>query len=60
MACGDVQDVLHIVAFLRTIIRVLHVHIDIDANDSYQFVLREAHEHNLLLLGAFYTTALCM
>jgi hypothetical protein len=38
MACGDLQDALYIVASLRTIIRVVHVHLPEDAKDSYRLV----------------------
>ncbi len=47
MACGDLQDALYVVASLRTLIRVVHMHLHEDAKDSYRLALQEVYERNL-------------
>jgi hypothetical protein len=47
MACGHLLHALYIVASLRTIIRVVHVHIDEDTMDCYRLALQEVYERNL-------------
>jgi hypothetical protein len=49
IACGDLQEgALYIVlASLRIIIRVVHVHLHEDAKDSCRLALQEVYERNL-------------